>query len=132
MQTHTAPARLLAMLGLDTHFHKCAKEGCNYIWSHRKADITSSEEHDAAHTCQKCGTQQTDKCEPDGSPLRVNHRFTEREVATILAALRNRQAAIDGDDDNAYGIASQNGRFVPMTANEIEDFGDKIHAGDLS
>jgi hypothetical protein len=130
MQTHHAPAKLLAMLGLDTHFHKCARTGCGHIWSHRKADITSSREHDIAHSCPRCGTAQTEKCEPDGSPLKVSFKLNERELATTLAALASRQAALDDERDDNDEIATQQGRFVALTANEIEHLGDRLVSGD--
>lgn len=129
LETLGVPAHLLAMLGLDTHHHKCAAAGCGQIWSHSRADINNSREHDAAHKCPKCGTKQIEKCEADGSELRLSFKLSERELSTVLAALRGRQQALD-DNAELVGwedIATQNGRFPALTANEIEHLGDRLH-----
>lgn len=126
-----APTQLLSLLGLDTHFHKCAKAGCGMIWSHSRADAKSQAEHDAAHQCPKCDTTQREKCEPDGSEYRAAVKLTEREIATILAALRNRQEVLDDEGRDSYAdIATQKGRIRALDANEIEHLGDRLHAGE--
>lgn len=100
------------------------------IWSHSRSDANSQAEHDAAHQCPKCDTTQKEKCEADGSPLRIAVKLTEREIATILAALRGRQNDIDDGADRWDNIATQNGRILALDANEIEHLGDRLHAGE--
>lgn len=55
--------------GRGEHTHKCGHidadesaktdmleaDGCGFVWTHDEADIKSSAEHDAAHTCPRCG-----------------------------------------------------------------------------
>lgn len=118
------------LLGLDTHHHKCASRSCGMIWSHRQADTNSAEEHDAAHSCPKCGTQQIEKCEPDGTPYRATFKLTEREVSTIIAALFARGESLDdGNTDPHADIATQMGRMQALSANEIDHLADRLTRG---
>lgn len=64
-----ALAGLFSLLAaFQPHGHKCS--ACGNLWSHREADINSSDEWDRQHTCSQCGQLERMKCEVDGSPLR--------------------------------------------------------------
>lgn len=110
----------------DTHHHKCPNGGCGLVWSHSRGELGTKEEFDAGHQCPKCGALQKDKCDPDGSDYRATYKLTEREVATLVAALQNRQEAIDDNRDDHEAIATQFGKFKALDANAIEHLTDKL------
>jgi hypothetical protein len=62
----------------------------------------------------------------DDMPLHNSFRITDRELATVLAALRYWQGSemmLDHDTpDGLMAIATGIGRFVPLSVEEIDAF----------
>ena len=56
--------------------------------------------------------------------------LTERELATILAALREWQGILAGTEpaeEEINAIASDHGRFAPLTPEEIDDLCERLN-----
>lgn len=126
---HLLPAGhpLRTLLGEDTHHHKCAAKGCGTVWSHRQADMRTKEQWKAGHSCPACGTEQTDKCEADGSELKLPFKMTEREAMTILAALRMLQRELDDNDYEYTDNDTDGGRLHLLDADEIDHLAERIN-----
>jgi len=61
----------------------------------------------------------------------VNRRdLSDRELATILAALREWQGILAGNEpaeEEVDAIASDGGRFLPLTPEEIDDLCERLN-----
>lgn len=57
-------------------------------------------------------------------------KLNDREIATILAALRAREDKLNGNESDAKGlddIAAQSGTFEPLTSGEIDDLCTRLN-----
>ncbi|MCG9892581.1 MAG: hypothetical protein MH252_16105, partial [Thermosynechococcaceae cyanobacterium MS004] len=57
-------------------------------------------------------------------------QLTERELATILAALRHWQNALPEIAEAYADIATDGGRFEPLSVDEIDDFCRRLVFGE--
>ena len=62
--------------------------------------------------------------------------ITERELATILAALRYWQAPAHSEsmenDLECHAIATDEGQFIPLDEDEIDVLAERLNFGDIT
>jgi hypothetical protein len=62
----------------------------------------------------------------------IEQRMTERELATVLTALRYWQAALPESVEGYRDIATDGDRFEPLSADEIDELCVKLNCGESS
>jgi len=153
-QSSQEPARTIAVTILSEagklwiqpqgYGDKTSADGCGYpigleIWEERLrlivfTDINCEDPQiiDLEKARESCRGEIDNSQEPCGNDQTITFSLNERELATLLAALRfhqdeNLQGRATIADETIKEIASDNGQWVPLSFNEINGLCERIN-----